>query len=163
MKKLHIRVSVLCHVRVSAYLYPVVSVPRIRAAWFSTGSSQFCLSQSWIYSMKMWKRNTTHNISFYFCFQIWTVFLFLCSSLLSAAGNGYRFGFQKPEGWNTDEEYRSLGYLWKLAIWAMQWAVSKPKLHNHNHLELKLEASNDRARRICKSRTPSKIVRKRGN
>lgn len=41
-----------------------------------------------------------------------------------------RFGFQTPEGWNTYDHYRSLCYMRPLAIWAMQWALSKPKLHN---------------------------------
>lgn len=43
---------------------------------------------------------------------------------------GLGFGFQTPEGWNTYDHYRSLCYMRPLAIWAMQWALSKPKLHN---------------------------------
>lgn len=38
------------------------------------------------------------------------------------------YAFQTPEAWNTDNEYRSLCYMRPLAIWAMQWALSKPKL-----------------------------------
>ncbi|KAK4341185.1 hypothetical protein RND71_039686 [Anisodus tanguticus] len=49
---------------------------------------------------------------------------------------GLGFGFQTPEGWNTYDHYRSLCYMRPLAIWAMQWALSKPKLHNQemNHM-----------------------------
>lgn len=45
---------------------------------------------------------------------------------------GLGYSFQTPEAWNTDEEYRSLCYMRPLAIWAMQWALSKPELHNHD-------------------------------
>lgn len=38
-----------------------------------------------------------------------------------------RYSFQTPEGWNNNDEYRSLGYMRPLAIWAMQWALSRPK------------------------------------
>ncbi|GMP79062.1 hypothetical protein CsSME_00034747 [Camellia sinensis var. sinensis] len=48
----------------------------------------------------------------------------------------YSFAFQTPEGWNTEEEYRALGYMRPLAIWAMQWALSKPKLSNQHQLEI---------------------------
>ncbi|CAK9180469.1 unnamed protein product [Ilex paraguariensis] len=41
---------------------------------------------------------------------------------------GLGYSFQTPEGWNTEGEYRSLCYMRPLAIWAMQWALSKPKL-----------------------------------
>ncbi|KAF2290445.1 hypothetical protein GH714_013213 [Hevea brasiliensis] len=41
---------------------------------------------------------------------------------------GLGYSFQIPEGWNTDDQYRSLCYMRPLAIWAMQWALSKPKL-----------------------------------
>ncbi|GAV63282.1 DUF608 domain-containing protein/GBA2_N domain-containing protein [Cephalotus follicularis] len=41
--------------------------------------------------------------------------------------NGLGYAFQTPEGWNTDDEYRSLTYMRPLAIWAMQWALSRPK------------------------------------
>ena len=40
-----------------------------------------------------------------------------------------RYSFQTPEAWNTKDEYRSLCYMRPLAIWAMQWALSPPKLH----------------------------------
>ncbi|KAA8546212.1 hypothetical protein F0562_003049 [Nyssa sinensis] len=49
---------------------------------------------------------------------------------------GLGYSFQTPEGWNTDDEYRSLCYMRPLTIWAMQWALSKPKLSNQ---EMKLE------------------------
>ncbi|KAI6691295.1 hypothetical protein NL676_028123 [Syzygium grande] len=38
------------------------------------------------------------------------------------------FAFQTPEAWNENDEFRSLCYMRPLAIWAMQWALSKPKL-----------------------------------
>lgn len=41
--------------------------------------------------------------------------------------NVYSYSFQTPEGWNTDDEYRSICYMRPLAIWAMQWALTKPK------------------------------------
>ncbi|XP_059297313.1 uncharacterized protein LOC132050203 isoform X2 [Lycium ferocissimum] len=49
---------------------------------------------------------------------------------------GLGFSFQTPEGWNTYDHYRSLCYMRPLAIWSMQWALSKPKLHNQemNHM-----------------------------
>ncbi|PSS02916.1 Non-lysosomal glucosylceramidase [Actinidia chinensis var. chinensis] len=40
---------------------------------------------------------------------------------------GLGYAFQTPEGWNTDDQYRSLAYMRPLAIWAMQWALSRPK------------------------------------
>ncbi|EMS45716.1 Non-lysosomal glucosylceramidase [Triticum urartu] len=45
----------------------------------------------------------------------------------SSEGLGY--AFQTPESWNNDDEYRSLCYMRPLAIWAIQWALSNPKLH----------------------------------
>ncbi|XP_038681932.1 non-lysosomal glucosylceramidase isoform X2 [Tripterygium wilfordii] len=44
----------------------------------------------------------------------------------SEAGLGY--SFQTPEGWTVNDQYRSLCYMRPLAIWAMQWALTKPKL-----------------------------------
>ncbi|XP_021287573.1 non-lysosomal glucosylceramidase-like [Herrania umbratica] len=41
---------------------------------------------------------------------------------------GLGYSFQTPEAWNTDEQFRSLCYMRPLAIWAMQWALTKPKL-----------------------------------
>jgi non-lysosomal glucosylceramidase len=41
------------------------------------------------------------------------------------------YSFQTPEAWTTKDEYRSLCYMRPLAIWAMQWALSKPKLTRH--------------------------------
>lgn len=41
-----------------------------------------------------------------------------------------RYSFQTPEAWNNDDEYRSLCYMRPLAIWAIQWALSNPKLHS---------------------------------
>lgn len=39
----------------------------------------------------------------------------------------HSYAFQTPEGWNVDDQYRSLGYMRPLAIWAMQWALTRPK------------------------------------
>ncbi|MFQ6622258.1 hypothetical protein Gotur_003126 [Gossypium turneri] len=41
---------------------------------------------------------------------------------------GLGYSFQTPEAWNIDDQYRSLLYMRPLAIWAMQWALSTPKL-----------------------------------
>ncbi|KAL6964485.1 glucosylceramidase [Sarracenia purpurea var. burkii] len=53
---------------------------------------------------------------------------------------GLGYSFQTPEGWNTDDQYRSLGYMRPLAIWAMQWALSCPK---HSHQSTKPEIKDD--------------------
>ncbi|KAL5555108.1 hypothetical protein UlMin_037344 [Ulmus minor] len=42
--------------------------------------------------------------------------------------DGLGYSFQTPEAWNTNDEYRSLAYMRPLAIWAMQWALTRPKL-----------------------------------
>lgn len=42
---------------------------------------------------------------------------------------GLGYAFQTPEAWNSRDQYRSLSYMRPLAIWAMQWALSPPKLH----------------------------------
>ncbi|MQM01516.1 hypothetical protein Taro_034276 [Colocasia esculenta] len=41
---------------------------------------------------------------------------------------GLGYSFQTPEAWDTEDRYRSLSYMRPLAIWAMQWALSPPKL-----------------------------------
>ncbi|OMO77999.1 Glucosylceramidase [Corchorus olitorius] len=41
---------------------------------------------------------------------------------------GLGYSFQTPEAWNTDDQFRSLCYMRPLAIWGMQWALTKPKL-----------------------------------
>ncbi|EOX96994.1 hypothetical protein QUC31_015882 [Theobroma cacao] len=41
---------------------------------------------------------------------------------------GLGYSFQTPEAWNVDDQYRSLAYMRPLAIWAMQWALSRQKL-----------------------------------
>lgn len=41
--------------------------------------------------------------------------------------NGLGYSFQVPEGWNNSDEYRSLAYMRPLAIWAMQWGLSRPQ------------------------------------
>lgn len=50
------------------------------------------------------------------------------------------YSFQTPEAWDTNDQYRSLGYMRPLAIWAMQWALSTPKLCK---TELRHEATED--------------------
>jgi len=37
------------------------------------------------------------------------------------------YSFQTPEAWTTKDEYRSLCYMRPLAIWAMQWELSRTK------------------------------------
>ncbi|RLN05437.1 non-lysosomal glucosylceramidase-like [Panicum miliaceum] len=43
--------------------------------------------------------------------------------------DGFGYAFQTPEAWTEDGGYRSLHYKRPLSIWAMQWALSPPKLH----------------------------------
>ena len=38
------------------------------------------------------------------------------------------YSFQTPEAWNDKDQYRSLCYMRPLAIWAMQWALTRPNL-----------------------------------
>ncbi|KAL9390761.1 hypothetical protein Peur_014681 [Populus x canadensis] len=58
------------------------------------------------------------------------------------AEQGLGYSFQTPEGWNTNGQYRSLGYMRPLAIWAMQWTLSSPKLHKQEmNFQVKLEDS----------------------
>ena len=38
-----------------------------------------------------------------------------------------RYWFQTPEAWTMDGHFRSLIYMRPLAIWGMQWALSKPR------------------------------------
>ncbi|KAK1402426.1 Non-lysosomal glucosylceramidase [Heracleum sosnowskyi] len=52
----------------------------------------------------------------------------------SKEGHGY--AFQVPEGWNLNGHYRSICYMRPLGIWAMQWALTQPKLPEH---EMKVE------------------------
>uniref|UniRef100_A0A7N0V6C7 Non-lysosomal glucosylceramidase n=1 Tax=Kalanchoe fedtschenkoi TaxID=63787 RepID=A0A7N0V6C7_KALFE len=44
--------------------------------------------------------------------------------------SGLGLSFQTPEGWNVDDQFRSLCYMRPLSIWAMQLALSQPNLHN---------------------------------
>ncbi|KAL5559864.1 hypothetical protein UlMin_036075 [Ulmus minor] len=53
---------------------------------------------------------------------------------------GLGYSFQTPEAWNTDEQYRALCYMRPLSIWAMQWALTRPKLFKS---ETKLEGVED--------------------
>ncbi|XP_057415417.1 uncharacterized protein LOC130710235 isoform X2 [Lotus japonicus] len=54
--------------------------------------------------------------------------------------DGLGYSFQTPEAWNTDDEYRSLCYMRPLAIWAMQWALSRAK---HTQNESKSDIKED--------------------
>ncbi|KAJ6850666.1 non-lysosomal glucosylceramidase-like [Iris pallida] len=45
---------------------------------------------------------------------------------------GLGYSFQIPEAWNPRDEYRSLNYMRPLSIWAMQWALSPPKLYKED-------------------------------
>ncbi|XP_061363547.1 uncharacterized protein LOC133307132 isoform X2 [Gastrolobium bilobum] len=47
------------------------------------------------------------------------------------SNNGLGYSFQTPEAWSTKDEYRSLCYMRPLAIWAMQWALSRGKHNRH--------------------------------
>ncbi|KAM1014728.1 hypothetical protein ACFX2C_044680 [Malus domestica] len=51
---------------------------------------------------------------------------------------GLGYSFQTPEAWTTSGEFRSLTYMRPLAIWSMQWALSKPPLFKQ---ETELEAA----------------------
>ncbi|WOL14286.1 non-lysosomal glucosylceramidase-like [Canna indica] len=53
---------------------------------------------------------------------------------------GLGYSFQTPEAWNNDDQYRSLCYMRPLGIWAMQWALSQPKLHKEPETGKKGEA-----------------------
>ncbi|KAJ4830580.1 hypothetical protein Tsubulata_029831 [Turnera subulata] len=53
---------------------------------------------------------------------------------------GLGYSFQVPEGWNTDDQYRSLCYMRPLAIWGMQWALTRPKLFKE---EMQYEGTED--------------------
>lgn len=64
-----------------------------------------------------------------------TLVLLLCN-----LGFGCRYSFQTPEAWGVDDKYRSLCYMRPLAIWAMQWALTRPKLLKP---EIKCEAIED--------------------
>ncbi|XP_051147380.1 uncharacterized protein LOC127262637 isoform X2 [Andrographis paniculata] len=58
----------------------------------------------------------------------------------SDTGKGY--AFQTPEGWNFEGEYRSLGYMRPLAIWAMQWALA-PRFNIVPRHEMKGEVKEE--------------------
>ncbi|MCD9561342.1 hypothetical protein HAX54_020403 [Datura stramonium] len=56
--------------------------------------------------------------------------------------------FQTPEGWNTEGQYRALGYMRPLAIWAMQWALNPPKIPKQE-MKPTLEADNGPGKYAC--------------
>ncbi|KAJ1692237.1 hypothetical protein LUZ63_008935 [Rhynchospora breviuscula] len=62
-----------------------------------------------------------------------------CETIWSRDGFGY--AFQTPEAWDKTGEYRSIDYMRPLAIWAMQWALSPPKLHKE--IEIDKTAKDD--------------------
>ncbi|CAJ1940443.1 unnamed protein product [Sphenostylis stenocarpa] len=47
------------------------------------------------------------------------------------SNNGLGYSFQTPEAWTSKDEYRSLCYMRPLAIWAMQWELSRTKHTQH--------------------------------
>lgn len=47
-----------------------------------------------------------------------------------------RYAFQGPEAWDLEGQYRSTCYMRPLAIWAMQWALTLPKLNQYTKPEL---------------------------
>ncbi|CAK9147309.1 unnamed protein product [Ilex paraguariensis] len=53
---------------------------------------------------------------------------------------GLGYSFQTPEAWSMDDQYRSIGYMRPLAIWAMQWAFSQPQISRH---EMEPEVKED--------------------
>ncbi|XP_065880820.1 uncharacterized protein [Euphorbia lathyris] len=54
--------------------------------------------------------------------------------------DGLGYSFQNPEAWNTDDQFRALCYMRPLAIWGMQWALSKPELFK---TEMKHDLTDD--------------------
>lgn len=62
------------------------------------------------------------------------------SSCLTCAHSVDSYSFQTPEGWTTEEQYRSLCYMRPLAIWAMQWALTRPTT---TEVETKAEVKED--------------------
>ncbi|EHA8589736.1 non-lysosomal glucosylceramidase [Cocos nucifera] len=69
---------------------------------------------------------------------------------------GLGYSFQTPEAWNNDDQYRSICYMRPLAIWAMQWAMSPPKLQKEPRTEMnedglkKHQASFSRVAKLLK-------------
>ncbi|XP_010530106.1 PREDICTED: non-lysosomal glucosylceramidase [Tarenaya hassleriana] len=55
---------------------------------------------------------------------------------------GLGCSFQTPEAWNTSDEYRSLCYMRPLAIWAMQWALTRPSVEEQQE-ETKIIAEEE--------------------
>ncbi|XP_059447345.1 uncharacterized protein LOC132178805 isoform X2 [Corylus avellana] len=53
---------------------------------------------------------------------------------------GLGYSFQTPEGWNTKDQCRSLCYMRPLAIWAMQWALTRTNIFEP---EIKPEVKED--------------------
>ncbi|XP_047050557.1 non-lysosomal glucosylceramidase-like [Lolium rigidum] len=43
--------------------------------------------------------------------------------------DGFGYAFQTTEAWTAEGGYRGLHYMRPLSVWAMQWALSPPELH----------------------------------
>ncbi|CAN8253546.1 unnamed protein product [Cochlearia groenlandica] len=54
--------------------------------------------------------------------------------------DGLGYSFQTPEAWNTNDQYRSLTYMRPLAIWAMQWALTKTNHKQQQEVDVEQEA-----------------------
>ncbi|KAM7251478.1 hypothetical protein ACFE04_023361 [Oxalis oulophora] len=50
------------------------------------------------------------------------------TSIIEQIHTPVAYAFQTPEGWTTDDGFRSMCYMRPLAIWAIQWALSKPEV-----------------------------------
>ncbi|CAN1355452.1 Non-lysosomal glucosylceramidase [Linum perenne] len=68
---------------------------------------------------------------------------------------GLGYGFQTPEGWNTDDQYRSLCYMRPLAIWAMQWELTRAKVE-HQQVQVQVQG---RAATIAEDTGFAKLAR----
>ncbi|XP_015937543.1 uncharacterized protein LOC107463282 [Arachis duranensis] len=50
--------------------------------------------------------------------------------------DGLGYAFQTPEAWDINDRYRSMCYMRPLAIWAMQWALSRPNKHTWREIKV---------------------------
>ncbi|KAK7292521.1 hypothetical protein RIF29_08303 [Crotalaria pallida] len=57
--------------------------------------------------------------------------------------DGLGYSFQTPEAWSTKDEYRSLCYMRPLAIWAMQWELSRAKHSGSSKLDIDMEEKDE--------------------
>lgn len=49
------------------------------------------------------------------------------------------YSFQTPEAWNTNDQYRALTYMRPLAIWSMQWALTRTSNNKQKQFGLEPE------------------------